>query len=204
MPTRSRPRTPARDDAGPRRTCVVTREEHPQRELLRVALLPDDTVVVDRSGKLPGRGAWVKPERAVIEQLEKKPGILGRALKVENPGAITAVGLLDQARAVTHAALLDMLSLCARSGCLASGADQVAATVRAGDALALIAAADASEASVATARGAREDLDVFRIALDREALGHRIGKGPRAVVAIRAGGPARPLIQQLRRGEGLR
>lgn len=185
------------------RTCVVTREALPQRALLRVVEV-EGRALVDRSGKAPGRGAWVKPERAALEQLVAKPGMLGRALELENAGAIDTHDLLEQARAVTDAAVLDLLSLAARSGCLASGGDSATAAVRAGEALALLAAADASAQSVASARGDRPELPVFVLALDREALGHRIGKGPRAVVALKRGGPAQALLDQLRRTEALR
>jgi len=66
-----------------------------------------------------------------------------------------------------------------------------------------VVASDASERSVATTVGSRE-LPVYRVALDRDALGQRIGKGPRAMVGVRAGGPAPGLLLQLRRIESLR
>jgi predicted RNA-binding protein YlxR (DUF448 family) len=43
----------------PIRTCTGCREEHPKRELIRVVRTPAGAVVVDPSGKLPGRGAYV-------------------------------------------------------------------------------------------------------------------------------------------------
>ncbi|HVL33883.1 MAG TPA: YlxR family protein [Actinomycetota bacterium] len=52
------------------RTCVGCRQVRPKRELIRIVRLPDGSAVVDRSGKAPGRGAYVCPggscgERAV-------------------------------------------------------------------------------------------------------------------------------------------
>ena len=48
----------------PIRTCTGCREEHPKRELVRVVRTPGGPVVVDLSGKAPGRGAYVcrRPE----------------------------------------------------------------------------------------------------------------------------------------------
>jgi predicted RNA-binding protein YlxR (DUF448 family) len=43
----------------PIRTCTGCREEHPKRELIRVVRTPSGSVVVDPSGKQPGRGAYV-------------------------------------------------------------------------------------------------------------------------------------------------
>jgi ribosomal protein L7Ae-like RNA K-turn-binding protein len=70
--------------------------------------------------------------------------------------------------------------------------------VRAGDAAALLVASDASAGSVADIKGAR-DIPVYILPLDREALGRRIGKGDRAVIALRRGGPATDLLKWLQR-----
>lgn len=172
--------------------------------MLRLALLPTGEVAVDRSGRIPGRGAWVTPTREVLELVQSRPGMLGRAFELENPGSLRADDLLAQAREVTRATVLDLLSLSARSGCLLSGADQVTAAVRSGDVIALLVASDASEQSVTAARGAREEIPIFRSDLDREGLGRRIGKGPRAVVALGGRGPTRALLEQLRRTDALR
>src|SRR5882672_2626067 len=54
------------------RRCIVTREALEKDQLLRFVLGPEDVVFPDLNGKLPGRGAWVKSERAVLEQAVKK------------------------------------------------------------------------------------------------------------------------------------
>ena len=56
----------------PMRTCVVTREKLPKQELLRVVRTPEGNVVVDESGKMNGRGAYIKKDVAVLEQAKKK------------------------------------------------------------------------------------------------------------------------------------
>lgn len=43
----------------PMRSCIVCRESKDKSELLRVVKRPDGSVVIDRSGKEPGRGAYV-------------------------------------------------------------------------------------------------------------------------------------------------
>lgn len=171
---------------------------------MRIALLPDGTLAIDRSGRVPGRGAWIRPEREMFEQLARKPGVLIRALHLEPPTPPAVEHLLDEARASTLAQFSDLLSLAARSGCLHSGADSVESLVRSGKALALLVATDASPQSLSKARGDRPDLPCFTVPFDKESLGHRIGKGGRALVAISAGGPARALIEQLRRMDCLR
>ena len=62
----------------PLRTCVVTKESLPKGELLRIVRTPEGTVEVDETGKMNGRGAYIKKDIAVLEKaiktklLEKK------------------------------------------------------------------------------------------------------------------------------------
>ena len=64
----------------PLRTCVVTREKLPKMELLRIVRTPDRGVVVDESGKMNGRGAYIKKDVAVLEKAKQKK-ILERQLE---------------------------------------------------------------------------------------------------------------------------
>ena len=52
----------------PMRTCVVTHEKYPKKELIRVVRTPEGTVVVDETGKQNGRGAYLKKDKEVIEK----------------------------------------------------------------------------------------------------------------------------------------
>ena len=64
----------------PLRTCVVTREKLPKAELLRIVRTPEGEVLVDETGKMNGRGAYIKREVQVLEQAKKKK-ILERHLE---------------------------------------------------------------------------------------------------------------------------
>lgn len=64
----------------PLRTCVVTREKLPKMELLRIVRTPEGEVVVDESGKMNGRGAYIKKDIAVLEKAKQKK-ILERQLE---------------------------------------------------------------------------------------------------------------------------
>lgn len=52
----------------PVRTCVVTKEALPKKELLRIVRTPEGTVVVDETGKVNGRGAYIKKDLEVLEK----------------------------------------------------------------------------------------------------------------------------------------
>ena len=64
------------------RTCSVTKEKLPKGELLRVVRTPEGNVVVDTTGKVNGRGAYIKKDLEVLEKA-KKSRVLSRQLEVE-------------------------------------------------------------------------------------------------------------------------
>ena len=64
----------------PMRSCVVTREKLPKSELLRIVRTTDGSVVADVSGKVNGRGAYIKKDIVVLEKA-KKSKILERQLE---------------------------------------------------------------------------------------------------------------------------
>lgn len=68
----------------PLRTCIVTKEKLPKKELVRIVRTPEGDVVIDETGKQNGRGAYLKKDIEVINQAEKNK-ILNRHLQVEIP-----------------------------------------------------------------------------------------------------------------------
>lgn len=43
----------------PMRMCVACRQMRPKRELIRIVRTPEGTVILDRSGRVNGRGAYL-------------------------------------------------------------------------------------------------------------------------------------------------
>ncbi len=66
----------------PMRSCVVTHEKLPKRELIRVIRTPEGEVVVDETGKMNGRGAYLKKDIDVINKA-KDSKVLDRILEVK-------------------------------------------------------------------------------------------------------------------------
>lgn len=64
----------------PLRTCVITKESLPKQELLRIVRTPEMEVKVDLTGKLNGRGAYIKKSLEVLEKA-KKSKILEKRLE---------------------------------------------------------------------------------------------------------------------------
>lgn len=68
----------------PMRTCVVTKEVLPKKELIRIAATKDGVIKVDLSGKAQGRGAYLKLDEKTIN-LAKKNKALDRKLGFNVP-----------------------------------------------------------------------------------------------------------------------
>ena len=71
----------------PVRTCVGCREAAGRRGLVRLVRGPDGAVRSDRTGRAPGRGAYLHPDPACLEQARRKHG-LERALRAQVPAEL--------------------------------------------------------------------------------------------------------------------
>lgn len=63
----------------PLRTCVVTKEKLPKKELLRI-VRTNEKVVVDETGKVNGHGAYIKKSMEALN-LAKKNKTLDKILE---------------------------------------------------------------------------------------------------------------------------
>ena len=66
----------------PMRTCVITHEKYPKKELIRIVRTPEGNVEIDLTGKANGRGAYLKKDKEVIEKARKSK-ILEKHLEIK-------------------------------------------------------------------------------------------------------------------------
>ncbi len=71
----------------PMRTCVVTKEQLPKKELLRIVRDKKGQVEVDVTGKANGRGAYIKKDLDVLQKAQKSK-VLERKLECMIPDII--------------------------------------------------------------------------------------------------------------------
>lgn len=71
----------------PMRSCVITKEKLPKQELIRIVKTPEGKVLIDKLGKLNGRGAYLKNDVEIFNKA-KKTKILDKILEVEVPDEI--------------------------------------------------------------------------------------------------------------------
>lgn len=65
----------------PQRTCIACRQKTDKRRLTRIVYTPENQVVIDKSGKQNGRGAYVCDQPVCWQKITSKPSILNQALK---------------------------------------------------------------------------------------------------------------------------
>ena len=66
----------------PMRTCLVTHEKLPKKELIRIVRNKDNEVFVDETGKQNGKGVYLKLDESVIERA-RKGKILNKYLETD-------------------------------------------------------------------------------------------------------------------------
>ncbi len=165
------------------RTCVVCRAPGPAEERVRLALIEGELQLAPN--KAPGqRGLWLCARRACIDGLS--PKTVGRALK--GPGRLRP-GLIDSLRALRRRDVEQQLQRCWASGLCDDG--QKAALAALQPAFFLLAC-DASALLPLPTSSPR-----WTLHLDRGQLGQLLGRGPRSIVAVRPGRPARSLVRVL-------
>ena len=177
------------DEAGPERTCVVTRASGPPEALIRFVRGPGNAVVPDIRRKLPGRGVWVAASAKIVAEAIRK-GAFARGFK--GP-AIAPAGLVADLDQLLERDALQSLSIANKAGLVITGFSKVEAGIGSGEYSVLLHAVDAAadgrrklRQSFARA-GGHEGSQV--ILFDSSQLGLALGR-PHVIHAALAAGPA--------------
>ncbi len=183
----------------PERRCIATGETGPRARLIRFVVGPDDALVPDLSGKLPGRGIWVSPDRAALERATQK-GLFARAARrpVTVPG-----GLADQVETAQATRLIHLISLARKAGEAVAGYEKVRGWLASGRAALLLQASDGSPRGRSKLRppGGQETLIDM---LSADELGLAFGRENVIHGALAAGGLAQRVVDEAARLQGLR
>jgi predicted RNA-binding protein YlxR (DUF448 family) len=186
-------------ERGPQRRCVATGRVADKDALLRFVVAPAGQLVPDLQQRLPGRGLYLTPDRAAIDDAVKKR-VFARAARraVEVPDH-----LADRLEALLAERAIELIGLARRAGQAVLGYDQVAAWLKTGRAGLLLQACDAApsgRARLAALAGERPVVERLRAA----ELARPFGRDHVVHVALAAGGIATRIQQELTRLAGLR
>lgn len=189
---------------GPERRCLVSGETKPCAEMLRFVIGPDDLVVFDVAGKLPGRGLWLSARLDMLKTAAAK-GSFARAAKAR--AKVTDTLVADVAR-LLRARCLDRIGLARRAGDLVQGYDNVRASVK-GKGTAkgsapgvLIEAADGGEDGREKVMRLAPGVAVVAL-FTAEEIGRAIGRDNAVHAVMSQGKMAKAFLQDARRLAGV-
>ena len=188
-----------KERGAPERRCIATGETKPRARLIRFVIGPDDALVPDLAGRLPGRGIWVSPDRAALERAAKK-GLFARAAR--RPVTVPE-GLADQIESVLATQLIHLISLARKAGQAVAGYEKVRGWLASGRAALLLQASDGSPRGRSKLRppGGQETLIDM---LSADELGLAFGRENVIHGALAAGGLAQRVVDEAARLQGLR
>jgi len=189
------PDIPGPDAAAPQpeRRCILTGAHGPRAALVRLALGPDGQVAADFSEKLPGRGAWISADSALLADAiarKRLHGALARAFRT------SALRVPDDLAARINAGLaqrtLGRLGLENRAGTIICGYDRIAEGLGRGRVFLLLHAADARPdgASGLDVKARAADVPVRWLPVGRDALSQALGRDNAVHVALTHTGSA--------------
>ena len=125
---------------GPERKCLATGEVQPKHGLIRFVIGPDEQVVPDITGKLPGRGMYVAADRDALDTAVKKK-LFSRGAKRQ---VTVPDGLVDEVERQLARRVVDLIALSRKGGRAVAGYEKVKNMLALEEAQVLIQASDGS------------------------------------------------------------
>ena len=185
-----------RDDV--ERKCIVTGDVQPKAGLIRFVVGPDNQVVPDVLGKLPGRGIYVTADRAVLDKAQK--GQFARSAK--QPVTVSD-GLADEVERQLARRVIDLIALARKAGLAVCGFEKVKGWLSGPERIrVLVQASDGSErgkTKLWTPEGAR-----YFGCLTAAELGLAFGRQSVIHGALAAGGLSDRVVEEASKLRGLR
>ena len=74
---------PPEPTTGPQRTCIGCGTRAHRTALVRIVRSPDGAIYLDRTATLPGRGAWIHPDKGCVQRARARRA-LARAFRTGN------------------------------------------------------------------------------------------------------------------------
>jgi predicted RNA-binding protein YlxR (DUF448 family) len=181
------------------RRCIVSGEVRPREELLRFAVDAEGQLTPDITGRLPGRGIWLSPDRDSVKR--------ARARKLFERAARQALqiddDLDDRIEMLLAARCVELIGLARRGGQALAGFEKVRAMLRQGRGTVLLAARDGAEDGREKLRAAAPELPVVDC-LEADELGRAFGRERTVHAALSHGALAAKLQVEARKLKGFR
>lgn len=188
-----------RNQATRQRRCLVSRDAFPVDQLIRFVVGPNQTIVPDIDGRLPGRGLWLRARRETIEA-----ACDGRHFaKAARAPVQVETGLADRVEGLLSQRCLNILGLARRSSDAVAGFEKARALLKSDKSAVLFIATDGGNdgrRKMLAVGGNVAVIDLFSSA----ELGHVFGREKTVFAAIVEGGLADLFVREAGRLNGFR
>ena len=190
---------PQRDRVQRQRRCLVGRDTVSVDHLIRFVVGPDQTIVPDLEGRLPGRGLWVRAQRHAIDTACEGNHFAKAArapVQIED-------GLANRVEALLAQRCLNIIGLARRSSDAVAGFEKVKALLKNRRSAVLFIAKDSGgdgRRKMYSISGDAEIVDLF----SSIELGRVFGREKTVFGALVEGGLANLLIKEAGRLKGFR
>ncbi|MBW7922615.1 MAG: RNA-binding protein [Rubellimicrobium sp.] len=181
----------------PERRCIVSGDVQPKAGLIRFVIGPDDRVVPDILGRLPGRGIWVTADRKLIERAAR--GAFSRAARRQ---VTVPEGLADEVEHQLARRVTDLIALARKAGLAVCGFEKVKERLAQERVRVLLQASDGStrgKSKLWTPTGAR-----YFDCLTADELGLAFGRQSVIHGALAAGTLSDRVVEEAAKLRGLR
>ncbi|GGC52203.1 RNA-binding protein [Chelatococcus reniformis] len=182
----------SRNEDGPERSCIVSREVRAPHEMIRFVVGPDGVLVPDLKARLPGRGAWVTGEADVVREAVRRKAF-ARRLKTQVTVPPTLAEDVDR---LLERDALQALSFANKAGEAVCGFTKVETAIGKGHVVMMLHAREAAADGVRKLEQAvrrRGDAAVERIIIAHAFAGDDLGLAlgaPHVIHAALIAGPA--------------
>jgi predicted RNA-binding protein YlxR (DUF448 family)/ribosomal protein L30E len=196
------PRTNKRsDDTGEAslRRCIASGQVRPKEDMLRFVVGPENDLVPDLEGRLPGRGLWLSADRDVVNT-----ACAGNHFAKAARRQVTVPDdLFERVDSLLARRCLDLIGLARRAGDVAVGFEKVRARLAKGGVAIVLAARDGADGGRDKVRALAPRVPVIDLFTAAE-LGAVMGRPHAVHVVVDEGGLAKSLLRQAKRLAALR
>lgn len=167
------------------RSCASCRTQAYKKDLIRITKNPDGIAILDVTGKLPGRGAYLCPDSECIGKA-KKSGVIAKSLKAKINDSLwdEIENFIKDKNVNVNLKIRSVLGIARRSGNLIIGTDNIKNIVKEKKLLILIAD-DANDKTKTKNFALEHENIILPLNLNSEELSIAIGiNGKAQIVAL--------------------
>ena len=183
---------------GTERKCIATGEGQPKFGLIRFVISPDQQIVPDILGKLPGRGIWVSAQHDSLGTAISK-GLFSRGAK---QSVLVPDSLISDIEKQLARRVIDLISLARKSGQAVAGYEKVKDWLCKETARVLIQASDGSARGKSKLSTPYDGSFIGWLSADE--LGLAFGRQTAIHGALASGGLTSRIVEEAARLKGVR